>query len=166
MEWVYPAQLAGYTSHTNQFRHSFRPQHASGANRGHLNFGLYQMQFMPMATAVAAMTLFAAQTAAAESLEDGERLFKQRCQSCHSVTPGKASPAGPTLIGVVGRASGSADFKYSAAMKEAGLIWDAATLDQYLTAPAKLVPGTRMSVSVQNPQQRAAIIEYLATLQN
>ncbi len=99
------------------------------------------MQFMPMATAVAALTLFAAQTAAAQSLEDGERLFKQRCQSCHSVTPGKASPAGPTLIGVVGRASGSADFKYSAAMKEAGLTWDAATLDQYLTALRSWYPG-------------------------
>lgn len=124
------------------------------------------MRFTNMAIAIASLTTLTIPAAMAQDTAEGEKLFKQRCQSCHSVTPGKNSPAGPSLIGVVGRTSGSTEFKYSAAMKNAGLTWDAATLDQFLTAPSKLVPGTRMAVSVTKPDQRAAIIDYLATIQN
>jgi cytochrome c len=124
------------------------------------------MRAMKIATAVAGITLLTAQLAAAQAIEEGEKLFKQRCQSCHSVTPGKNSPAGPSLIGILGRASGSTDFRYSTAMKGAGITWDAATLDQFLAAPAKLVPGTRMSIAVPNVDQRSAIIAYLTSVQS
>ncbi|PLK73266.1 hypothetical protein C0V73_04785 [Rhizobium sp. TH135] len=124
------------------------------------------MRFTLTAAAVATYATLAVQVSIAQGTEEGQRLFKQRCQSCHSVTPSKNSPAGPNLIGVIGRASGSTDFRYSAAMKNAGLRWDAGTLDQYLSAPAKLIPGTRMAVAVTNPQQRKAIVEYLASLNN
>lgn len=37
-------------------------------------------------------------------------------------------------------------------------------LNTFLTAPAKLVPGTRMFISIADPQQRADVIAYLKTL--
>ncbi|WP_208247779.1 c-type cytochrome (plasmid) [Rhizobium sp. T1470] len=104
-----------------------------------------------------------AQNAAAAAAA-GETLFKQRCQTCHSVVPGKQSPTGPNLLGVVGRTAGSTDFKYSSAMKASGIVWNAATLDQFISGPSKMVKGTRMAVSVPNADQRASIVGYLGTL--
>ncbi|MQX41808.1 c-type cytochrome [Sinorhizobium meliloti] len=95
---------------------------------------------------------------------DGEKLFKQRCQACHSVIVGNETPTGPNLLGVVGRTAGSTDFKYSAAMRESGIVWDAASLDQFISGPSKMIKGTRMAVSVPNADQRASIVGYLGTL--
>jgi len=50
----------------------------------------------------------------------------------------KGGKVGPNLYGVIGRAAGSTDFKYSAdlaAAGEKGLIWDEATLAEYVTDP-------------------------------
>jgi cytochrome c len=46
-------------------------------------------------------------------------------------------------------------------LKASKLTWDAATLDSYLAAPAKKVPGTRMPISTPDAGKRAAIIAYL-----
>lgn len=98
---------------------------------------------------------------AAEPAPNGETLFRQRCQSCHSVAPGRNTPLGPNLIGVVGRKAASTPFRYSPALKASGLTWNRATLDRFLTAPTRAVPGTRMVVSVPNAAQRAALVGYL-----
>ncbi|MDB5443632.1 MAG: cytochrome c family protein, partial [Phenylobacterium sp.] len=42
--------------------------------------------------------------------------------------------------------------------------WNDANLDSFLTAPMAFAPGTRMPVSVQADDARAAIIAYLHTL--
>lgn len=96
--------------------------------------------------------------------QDGGALFKQRCMMCHSVTPGAKPGMGPNLAGVGGRAAASTDFKYSPALKASKLKWDTATLDKFLSGPGKLVPGTRMVISVPDAKQRAALVAYLATL--
>ena len=103
-------------------------------------------------------------TAAAQTKPDGGTLYKQRCQACHQITAGKASPTGPNLYGVVNRKAASAPvpFNYSAALKKSGLTWTRANLDKYLTAPTKMVPGTKMVIAMPNATQRAAIIDYLA----
>ena len=42
------------------------------------------------------------------------------------------------MYGVVGRAAGSVEgYKYSKAMAGSGLVWDAETLDGFLTKPKK-----------------------------
>lgn len=46
-------------------------------------------------------------------------------------------------------------------MKGSGLTWDAKTLDEFLAAPTKKVPGTKMPISVSDPAKRAAVIAYL-----
>jgi len=45
-------------------------------------------------------------------------------------------------------------------MKGSGLTWDAKTLDQFLAAPTKKVPGTKMPISVSDPAKRD---EFLAS---
>ena len=50
-------------------------------------------------------------------------------------------------------------------MKNAGLTWDDATLDEYLTAPMKKVPGTKMTFAgLSDPAARKEVIAYLKTL--
>ena len=99
---------------------------------------------------------------AAPSGPDGATIFKQRCQSCHQV--GRTSTLGPSLTGVVGRKAASTDFKYSPALQKSGQTWTKASLDKFLAGPTKMVPGTRMVVSLPDPAQRAAVIDYLGTL--
>ena len=97
--------------------------------------------------------------------EPGETLFKKNCAICHTLEAGK-NKIGPSLAGVVGRKAGSVPgFAYSAANKNSGDIWDAQTLDTYLTDPRKFMPGTKMVFAgLKNLQDRKALIEYLKGL--
>ena len=98
------------------------------------------------------------------SADTGEALFNQRCRTCHVVTPGGApGPLAPNLRGVVGRKAATTAFRtYSPALKGSNLTWTAANLDKFLTAPTKLVPGTRMVVSIPDAAQRKALVAWLA----
>lgn len=120
---------------------------------------------LPLAMSLAALTAGLAQqpAGAQASAPNGEALFRQRCSSCHSVTPGRPSTLGPSLIGVAGRKAASTPFKYSPALKASGLTWTRANLDRYLTSPVRMVPGTRMVIAVSDGAQRAALINYLET---
>ena len=113
----------------------------------------------------ALVALFPAlQPAAAQDAASGAKLFAQRCQACHSLEPGGAARVGPNLSVVFGGAAAAKDFPYSPALARSGLVWDAATLDAYLAAPAKTVRGTKMTVGVPDATQRADIIAFLKTL--
>lgn len=96
--------------------------------------------------------------------QDGATLFRQRCTMCHAAAAGQKAGLGPNLFGLVGRKAASTPFLYSPALKKSGLKWDKATLDKFLTAPSKLVPGTYMTISLPKPSDRAALVAYLATL--
>ena len=112
------------------------------------------------AAAVAAATLFLAPAALAEGdAARGEKVY-ERCEGCHSI---ERDRIGPRHQGVVGRkAATMPGFAYSAAMKASGLTWDEATLDRFLQAPTKLVPGTRMGFAgVPEERDRADLIAYL-----
>jgi cytochrome c len=104
------------------------------------------------------------QLAAAAAQPSGDILFRQRCATCHQITAGKPSTVGPNLYGVVNRKAATAPvpFKYSEALKNSGLTWTRANLDKYLSAPAKMVPGTRMVIALPDAAQRAAVIDYLS----
>ncbi|WP_230291108.1 cytochrome c family protein [Croceicoccus sp. Ery5] len=85
-----------------------------------------------------------------------------QCKSCHSFEEGEPARIGPNLHGIYGNKAGSvAGFNYSPALKSSGLVWDDKTLDEYLAAPTKLVPGGRMPMGQTNPDKRKDIIEYL-----
>lgn len=92
-----------------------------------------------------------------------------QCKVCHNFVKGQPNKIGPNLYGVVGRKAATvAGFSYSAAIKAkgaGGLVWNASTLDPWLTAPAKYVPGTKMAYAgLKDPAQRKAMIDYLGTL--
>lgn len=89
------------------------------------------------------------------------QVFAQ-CSTCHSVEANGPRRVGPSLHGVIGRKAGSvAGFTYSPALRDSGIVWSPETLDQFLQNPKAMVPGTRMAVSVHDPEQRRAIIDYL-----
>jgi cytochrome c2 len=100
----------------------------------------------------------------ATAADAGPAAFAQ-CAACHAVEPGKTG-IGPSLAGVFGSKAGAvAGYAYSPANLKSGLTWDEATLDTYLTAPMKMMPGTKMSYAgLSDPVQRKAVIEYLKTL--
>lgn len=85
-----------------------------------------------------------------------------QCQTCHSAEPGQ-NGVGPSLAGVFGtKAAEVAGYNFSTAMQKSGLTWDAATLDRYLQAPQKVVPGTKMTFpGIKDDTKRAAVIAYL-----
>jgi cytochrome c len=106
-----------------------------------------------------------AAVAAATPAAGGVPVAFTQCKACHSVEPGK-NGVGPSLAGIVGRKAGTVTgFAYSEANKASGLTWDEATLDTYLTAPMKVMPGTKMSYAgLADAAKRKDLIEYLKTL--
>jgi cytochrome c len=90
------------------------------------------------------------------------RVVYQACESCHSVDE---DDVGPHHRGVYGRKAGSVPgYAYSAALKRSGIVWNAQTLDRWLTGPQAMVPGSKMFFSLKSASDRADVIAYLATL--
>jgi cytochrome c len=97
----------------------------------------------------------------------GKTVFN-KCKACHSDVAGK-NGVGPSLFGVVGRPVASeAGYKYSDALtglKASTPAWDAAALDKWLTKPAEMAKGTKMTFpGLPNQADRENVIAYLATL--
>ena len=89
----------------------------------------------------------------------GAALYETRCSACHSIA---ANRIGPMHRGVVGRKAGTvAGFDYLPALKRARIVWNAPSLDRWLTNPPVMVPGTRMGIRVPDAKDRADIIAYL-----
>jgi len=101
---------------------------------------------------------------ASADVAKGQALFKN-CATCHTDDAGGANKVGPNLWGVVGRPVGShAGFSYSAAMAAHGGNWTYEELSHFLAAPAKHIPGTKMTYAgLKKVQDRADVIAYLRT---
>lgn len=120
----------------------------------------------------ATLAAFVALAPAAQAEGDaaaGERVFN-KCKACHAVGADAKNKVGPQLNGIVGAPAGQvADFKYSDALLEqasAGLVWDEATLAEYLTKPREFIPGNKMSFAgLRKEADIANVIAYMATFE-
>lgn len=111
-----------------------------------------------IAVAVTVLTIADGEVRASGSVAHGEQLY-EGCQDCHSID---TNEVGPMHKGVFGRKAGSvADYSYSPALKNSGIVWTEDTLDKWLTDPQKFVPGAKMFYHLENPSDRADVIEYL-----
>ncbi|MFQ5634434.1 MAG: c-type cytochrome [Gammaproteobacteria bacterium] len=99
---------------------------------------------------------------ASADVERGEILYFQ-CRACHSMNEGGPHKVGPNLWGMFGREAGSVPgFAYSDALRDSGIVWTPATVDEWLAQPATMVPGnTMVFVGVSNAQDRANVIAFL-----
>jgi cytochrome c len=91
----------------------------------------------------------------------GRELYAKECAACHSL--GASNENAPMHCGLFGRKAGTAPgFAYSEAMRASGLVWDEQTLDEFLSAPYLVLPGTIMGFpGFSQPADRADVIAYL-----
>ncbi|MFI4986607.1 MAG: c-type cytochrome [Alphaproteobacteria bacterium] len=111
--------------------------------------------------------LFLGVGAAAAQEEGGAALFKKACSICHAAEKNAAPRQGPNLLLVFGRKAGSyPGFAYSAGFLAASktVVWNEASLDQWLADPRAMMPGSVMLYKQPNAERRAALIKYLKTL--
>jgi len=103
--------------------------------------------------------------ARAQDVSAGQAVFQAQCAICHSPAVGE-NRAGPSLFGVENRRAGQVPgFAYSDANRNSGIVWDAGTLDLYLTRPKGMLPHNEMTYGgVQDADKRANLIAYLVTL--
>lgn len=96
----------------------------------------------------------------ASALQRGEQIYS-RCAACHAIDYNRT---GPQHCGLFGRKAGTAPGfdNYSQAMRDSGIVWNAKTLDRFLTSPMDMVPGTFMGYAgIKDPQERADLIAWL-----
>ena len=96
----------------------------------------------------------------AAALAQGALIY-ERCGACHAI---ERNRTGPQHCGLFGRRAGTAPGyqDYSAAMRSAGFIWNANTLDRFLRDPAAMVPGTTMGYAgIADARERADLIAWL-----
>jgi cytochrome c len=100
--------------------------------------------------------------AQAQDAANGEQAFK-KCFPCHSIGEGAKNKVGPELNGIDGRHSGTAaDYNYSDANKNSGIVWSQATFLEYIKDPRTKIPGTKMIFpGIKNEKEAGDLWAYL-----
>ncbi|EOD39889.1 putative cytochrome c [Emiliania huxleyi CCMP1516] len=96
----------------------------------------------------------------------GAKIFKAKCNTCHTCNEGGPNKQGPNLFGVIGRQCGQVQgFKYTGASKNSGIQWSNQTLVAYLENPKKYIKGTNMAFpGFKKDQDRVDVVAYLNTM--
>jgi cytochrome c len=134
-----------------------------------------------IATLAAAVVALAG-TAHAADPAAGQRVFAQRCATCHMIvspageTVVKGGKTGPNQWGLIGRTAGTvADFKQYGptlvAAGKAGLVWNEAEIVAYLEDPREYLrqrtgdagAQSKMAFKLRDEAERANVAAYLAT---
>ncbi len=115
--------------------------------------------------AAGALLLGAASGAPAQATGRDTGFAQRVCSkgsACHSLAEG-VHGAGPSLHALAGREAGQLDgFPYSKPLRDADVVWNAATLNGFLVSPQLFVPGNRMPFAgLKNNEERTVLISYL-----
>ncbi len=91
----------------------------------------------------------------------GKKVFR-KCSACHKLDEDHHS-VGPSLHGIIGATAGQADgFRYSAPLKESGIVWTTETLTTFLTDPRGTIPGNKMQFpGLKKDEDITNLISYL-----
>jgi cytochrome c len=123
---------------------------------------MMQRRFLTTFAALGVSTVLSSALAANGNADRGERVFNA-CAPCHSLEPNR-NMTGPSLAEVWNRkAGGLPSFqRYSDALKSSGVVWGDKTLDQWITDPKHLIPGSQMTFpGLKDTQQRADLLAFL-----
>ncbi|MEM6534554.1 MAG: c-type cytochrome [Pseudomonadota bacterium] len=96
----------------------------------------------------------------------GERSFKGKCATCHTIEQGGAQGTGPNLYGILGAQKNAvgAFGAYSGALQASEGGWSYENMDAWLLAPARYARGTSMAFAgINRDSERASVIAYLAS---
>ncbi len=95
----------------------------------------------------------------------GERTFKGKCTTCHSIEQGGPNGTGPNLYNTVGAEKAHHDgFAYSAALSGMDGTWTYEALNDWLYNPSAYARGTTMSFAgLRRDDDRINVIAYLAS---
>jgi cytochrome c len=118
-----------------------------------------------ISAALISVSLLSATALAQGSAENGETVFR-KCRTCHEIGPKAKNKVGPHLNGVIGRKAATVDgYAYSPVFKtlgEKGVVWDEATLLNYLTKPSDMAPRSKMVFpGLSDESERKDLLEYL-----
>jgi aldose sugar dehydrogenase len=107
-------------------------------------------------------------TAHLAAMDPGTRgkVAAARCSGCHSLEPDGTDAIGPALWGIVRRNVASRKgFAYSPALTSMGGRWTPERLRAYISNPASVAPGTRMSfIAKYDSQALDDLLAFLETL--
>ncbi|MFK7752731.1 MAG: c-type cytochrome [Sedimentitalea sp.] len=101
---------------------------------------------------------------APDTMSNGERQFQRKCSICHTLTPGSARRAGPTLFNLFDRRAGTVtDYRYSPILTGSDIIWTDTSIDALFDlGPDHYIPGSKMPMQrITNPDDRADLIGFL-----
>jgi cytochrome c len=96
----------------------------------------------------------------------GKTAAVAHCAVCHSFERGGKLVFGPSLFDTYGKlAARDPDYDYSAALKNAGLVWTDVNLTEFMASPEQFIKGTKARFpGVDDANTRADIAAYLRTL--
>jgi cytochrome c2 len=138
-----------------------------------MRFGIKHMAVIAASTLIAPAA-FAGSHGGPGDAEAGAKVFKS-CKACHQVGEGAKNRSGPVLNDVIGRTAGTAEgFKYGKSMiaaGEAGLVWDAEKIADFIENPSSYLKEvldsgsakSKMGKKVKKEDDRADVAAYLAT---
>jgi cytochrome c len=96
--------------------------------------------------------------------DHGAEVFRA-CVACHTLKPGEAQKAGPTLWHIFGRHIATLPgYNFSPALKRLDIVWSKETIARlFEIGPAHYTPGTKMpEQTIGAEEDRKALVDFLA----
>lgn len=92
----------------------------------------------------------------------GATVYEQRCSNCHAIENGAPSIA-PPLFRLFGRRAGSVTgYAYSPKLQDSNLVWDAASLNDWLSQSTIATPDIRLRhAGLNDAIQRDAVVAFI-----